>query len=357
MVQNAIRIALLLILSTAIGTRARAEIRASAVTGAAAIAEQTDHIKVAADSLRDAAAGISQETHGGTSEEDIATRAAALFGAANRSDSSAIGPVDLTGWYKPEIHTWKFREENEHEETSVQGLSTRVRRTMNESQVPLPAELVEAYLYGEEMLAADAKQYDENEELPGGVLGVYKYTKDKAIGIFFNQMMKKVQAWVGNEFAAATDVHESAHARDHAKGKLNPVQVRKGETLAYRTEFLWMNLMDPTGQKLSWARSTIGKFATGPGKGPKFVANYLEHLAMIRDFGERDDFDGLVAALGYQDRSENPFRHAEYGSAELGHDGHDCAEHGLRMLTHPSNSVQARSHAAAATVRYVEFPG
>lgn len=353
MVRNAIRAIFLLVLTLTISMRARAEMPASAVQEATVVTVHTDHLRAEAESLRDAAANLSRDADGGTTEEDIAIRAAALFGAANRSDSSAIGPVDLTGWFKPEIHTWKFKENNEREETSVQGISTRMRKTMTDSQVPLPNDLVEAYLYGEEMLAGDAKKYDENDELPGGVLGVYKYTKDAAIGIFFNRMMKQVQSWAGNEFAAATDVHESAHARDHAQGKLNPVQVRKGETLAYRTEFLWLNLMDPTGQKLSWARATIGKFAAGPGKAPKFVANYLEHLAMIRDFGERDDFDGLVAALGYQDRADNPFHNAEHGSAER---GHNCAEHGLRMLSTQTKDP-ARSHAEAATVRYVEFPG
>ena len=38
------------------------------------------------------------------------------------------------------------------------------------------------------------------------------------------------------------------------------------------------------------ARSTVGKFASGKLKGPDYVGDYLEHLASVRDYGDKGDF-------------------------------------------------------------------
>ncbi len=102
-------------------------------------------------------------------------------------------------------------------------------------------------------------------------------------------------------------------------------------------------MMDPTGEKLSWARATLGKFAKGRRQAPKFVGEYLEHLAMIRDYGNRDDFYGLVAKLGYQDRHNQP----GHGHGEPGHD--DDVENAER----PDHEDPERP----PLVRYVDFPG
>ncbi|MFH1726714.1 MAG: hypothetical protein ABII00_19060 [Elusimicrobiota bacterium] len=258
------------------------------------------------------------------SHADIHARAGALFGAIPRRETTAIGAVDLRGWAKPEVHTRDYREKNRREEISVAGLSRAVHGTLMRAEVPPPSEVIDAHLYGERLRKHGLKEYDDAGRLRREQLGVYVYAKDSTIGVFLNKLMRTIQSWVGNEFAASTTIHEDAHARDHANGQLNPIEVRKGEALAYKTEYLWLKVMDPTGQKLSWARATIGKFARGRMKAPGFVADYLEHLAKIRHYGDRGDFRGLVEELGYQDRNSDPFQRRD-ADAPPGHspdDGH-----------------------------------
>lgn len=314
------------------------------------VGTSVDYLDRESDGLRDAAANLT------LSEDHLYARAQALWGRIPGEDTTGIGPVTLRGWEKPKIHTAEYQAREERETINIDGISQEVRNRILQSEVPEP-EVLEAYRYGEALKSSQMKTYDEDGQLGGGVLGVYKYTRDSAIGIFLNQMMRRVQAWAGNEFAAATDLHENAHARDHNKGHLNPVEVKKGEKLAYKTEFLWLQMMDPKGEKLSWARATIGKFATGPAKAPQFVGEYLEHLAMIRRFGEVGDYDGLVTALGYRDRSGSPWANAErVGEAE--HAGH---EHGSDGECHANRMVSDAAPAAPAgrnilPVHFVDFP-
>ena len=112
------------------------------------------------------------------------------------------------------------------------------------------------------------------------------------------------QRFLGDGLASATAVHEATHAKDHAEGKLNPIEVKKGEIAAFKAEYLWLLAMDRRGEKLAWARTT---YCRPDSQAPELVCQYLKHLAKIKHFGERDDFKGLVEALGYQDRSKNPF--------------------------------------------------
>jgi hypothetical protein len=320
-------------------------------------AYQPPVVGVDASYLGDAVGSLRDAVANSPSDGQIYAQANALFGNQIPSQATTYGGnVRLKGWTKPVIHSEEFKRKQEREDISVGGISDRVYNTLMASEVPPPTEVIDSYLYGEELEKAGLSAYDAKNALGKGVLGLYKYTKDSAIGVFFNRSMKTVQSWVGNEFAAATKMHEDGHARDHMRGQLNPVQVKKGETQAYRTEYEWLKIMDPTGEKLSWARATIGKFAQGSRKAPEFVGKYLEHLAMIRRFGDSDDFAGLVVALGYRDRSDNPFHdhgNAEQGSAEVGHahDGEDC-DCKNQMLDHATEPADA-----AVTVHYVDYPG
>lgn len=149
-------------------------------------------------------------------------------------------------------------------------------------------------------------QYDDGSVLGSNQLGAYVYKKEGPVGIYFNKVFRTLQQHLGDGFTAATLFHETGHAHDDACGHLNPKEVKKGEEVAFKTEYLWLRTLDPSGQKLAWARH---KYCVADTGSPEMVCKYLKHLAMILDYGSKDDFAGLVDHLGYQDREEDPFAH------------------------------------------------
>ena len=236
------------------------------------------------------------------SRDELHGRAGNLFGNILRPDSSAVGNVDLRGWEKPDFET----------SGSVEGLVDKSGDTIAEAKfkakadAPPAPELVDAWLYGRELHKDGMMAYDQEDKLDKGTLGAFLYTKTEALGVLFNKRFKDVQKWVGDQFAAATAVHEAAHARDHAAGELNSKEVKKGETQAFETEYKYLRLVDPTGQKLSYARVNL---CSPSSIAPKVACEYVTHLAKISWYGEKGDWDGLVSALGYQDNPGHDHDH------------------------------------------------
>ncbi|HAH07343.1 MAG TPA: hypothetical protein DCM05_12620 [Elusimicrobia bacterium] len=267
--------------------------QASFSASSAEESQRVDYLEDKATELKDAVANPTLDN------QDIHALASRLFERLPEETTADVPAVNLRGWKKPDLRS----------EESVDGLMQKMREGLETNDVPPPAQdqMLGAYQYGEAMRKASKMYYDQEDELQPGQIGAYVYTKDSAIKIIFNKGMRLLQRFLGDDFAAATAVHEAGHTRDHFAGELNPVQVRKGEKLAFQSEYWWLKIIDPTGEKLSFARASIGKFATGKMKAPESVCEYLEHLASIRDYGDKGDFDGLVDSLGYKDRKTDPF--------------------------------------------------
>jgi hypothetical protein len=263
---------------------------------AAALGDQTDKLK---DAL----------SNPSVSQADLHERAGALFGGMERPEASRMGSVDLRGWDKPDRST----------EDSIDGMVDRAGRTIAaanfnpRSSVPPDPELASAWNYGRALNSNGMTGYDQDGKLGRGVLGAYLYNKTSAIGILFNEKFQTIQRYLGDQFAAATMVHESAHARDRENGRLNPQEVKKGETQAFETEFKYLRLVDPTGQRLAWSRVN---FCAPTSPAPKLVCDYLTHLAKISYYGEKNDWDGLVTSLGYEDQPGNPLPHHHHGEQD-----------------------------------------
>ncbi|MBI3300435.1 MAG: hypothetical protein HYZ75_19895 [Elusimicrobia bacterium] len=267
-------------------------------------------LSVETDKLRDALAAP------GVGNGELHGRAAALFGGMTSVDGPTVAAPQLRGWEKPDRAS----------QDSVDSMINRSGRTIAAAKfkasadAPPPPELEEAWQYGRQMRADGLSDYDRAGELSSGMLGVYLFGKVAAVGIKFHKDFQTIQRWIGDELAAATSIHESAHARDHAQGALNAMEVKKGEKQAFETEFKYLRLVDPTGQKLSWARVN---FCSPDSAAPKMVCDYLTHLARISWHGETGDWDGLVSGLGYRDRTTDPFAHHHDDESEHGeHDGH-----------------------------------
>jgi hypothetical protein len=236
-------------------------------------------------------------------DSDLRARAESLFDSVNSGAGSDVVTPALEGWAKPDRST----------EGTVDGMMNAMRselnRTRSLAEAPPPPMLGEAYSHGKHIRDSGLMSYTDS--LNESQLGVYVYTKSAPVGIYFNKVFYKLQAALGDAFAAATAIHESAHSRDHDQGKLNPKEVIKGEKLAYETEYWWMKTIDPKGQKLAWARVTFCTPQGGLGNSDKDTCQFLEHLAKIMHYGSNGDFDGLVASLGYKDRGTDPFGNAE----------------------------------------------
>lgn len=254
---------------------------------------RVEYLEDKAAELKDAVANPTLD------HQDIHALASRLFERLPEETTADVPAVNLRGWKKPDLRS----------EETVDGLMTKMREGLETYEVPAAAQdrMLGAYQYGESMRQAGKMFYDREDELQAGQIGAYVYTKDSAIKIIYNKGMRLLQRFLGDEFAAATAVHESAHTHDHFEGGLNPVEVRKGEKVAFQSEYWWLKIIDPTGEKLSFARATVGKFATGKLKAPEAVCEYLEHLAQIREHGDKGDIEGLVDSLGYQDRKTDPF--------------------------------------------------
>jgi hypothetical protein len=231
------------------------------------------------------------------SQQDLHAQAAAMWNSV--SAMPAVPAVRLGGWEKPD------RSSRSDIEGMMSEMQTTLARSWSDNREPPAPELLEAYKYGDSVRAAGRAEYDKGEVLKDSQLGAYVFSKAEALGIYFNKAFRNLQQALGDGFAAATAVHESAHARDHAKGRLNAVEVRAGEKLAFKTEYLWLQAFDPSGQKLAWARHNFcgADAASDP---QNMACRYLQHLAQIKDYASRDDYDGLVAKLGYKDRDRDP---------------------------------------------------
>ncbi|MBI5243223.1 MAG: hypothetical protein HY922_05975 [Elusimicrobia bacterium] len=254
---------------------------------------RVEYIEDKAAELKDAVANPTSDA------QQLHALAQRLFERIPEKTSSDIPAVSLRGWEKPERRS----------EGNVDGLMQKMREGLEIHEVPAPAQtqMIDAYLYGDAMRRDRLMRYDEDDKLTPAQIGAYEYTEDSAVAILYNKAMRIIQRFLGDEFAASTAVHESAHTRDHYQGKLNPIEVKKGEKLAFETEYWWLKIVDPSGEKLCWARATLGKFGAGRLKAPDYVGDYLEHLASIRDYGDKGDLASLVDKLGYQDRKVNPF--------------------------------------------------
>ena len=151
--------------------------------------------------------------------------------------------------------------------------------------------------------------YDEENQLAPNQAGVFKYMRDSLEGGFvkLNDRMKILGALVGQAFTYATVAHEAQHSLDHESGRLTPEQEIAGEISAFKTQYLWLKLMDPSGERMLTLHGSLKMWALRePDDKIKAALNaavvYLEHLSdVVSTNGEKDELEKLVKKLGYSD--------------------------------------------------------
>ena len=151
--------------------------------------------------------------------------------------------------------------------------------------------------------------YDSEGQLAENQMGIFKYLRDRLSGgvVKLNERMRILSMLVGDAFTYATVAHESQHSLDRSAGRLTPEQEIAGEINAFRTQYLWLELMDPTGERMLTLWVPLKRrFAIE--KDPEIkhalgdAITYLEHLSDVRTTGGKDDkLKKLVEKLGYTD--------------------------------------------------------
>ncbi|MDD5302719.1 MAG: hypothetical protein PHS14_06365 [Elusimicrobia bacterium] len=196
---------------------------------------------------------------------------------------------------------------------------------------PPPPDLMATVAQALALKEGKSLSYDAEGRLAPNQMGIFKYMRDRLDGgmVKLNERMKLLAVMVGDAFTYATVAHEARHSLDRAAGRLTPEQEVAGEVSAFRTQYLWLKLMDPSGERMltlhgslkMWMlREPDDKIKAALGE----AVVYLEHLSdVVSTNGKEDELKKLVEKLGYSD----------------GHDhDHDGDEHKGRGAALPTSA-------------------
>ncbi|MDE2491792.1 MAG: hypothetical protein KGM24_13180 [Elusimicrobia bacterium] len=170
-----------------------------------------------------------------------------------------------------------------------------------------PAELSTAMDEAAFLRGADRAVVDAKGRLSGAEMGAFLYPKadPKDPGrVILSPWLKLMTTRIGEAFTYSTLVHESAHAVQRAQGRLSPVRVVDDEVEAFRVEYEWLSVMDPTGDRLIRLDSALRLYV--PRHPKDLVAakslDYLDKLMKLRETGGQDEpLKEYVKDLGYRD--------------------------------------------------------
>jgi hypothetical protein len=217
---------------------------------------------------------------------------------------------------------------------SIEGMQkaadARIEEWKRTHHEPPPPELLQSADEARALQAGKRLDYDAEGRLAPNQMGTFKYMKDQLTGglVTLNQRMRLLSAIVGEAFTYATVAHEARHSLDRAAGRLSPEREIEGEISAFRSQYLWLKLMDPSGERMLTLHGTL-KLRRDRAVDPDIKAAYaeavvyIEHLSDVRSTGgDEDKLKKLVEKLGYSD-----------GHDHHDHDGH---EHGRAAALPPS---------------------
>lgn len=196
---------------------------------------------------------------------------------------------------------------------SIEGMTDEASRRIDEWRrthaEPPPPDLVASVakaraLHGEKRLG-----YDEEDSLAQNQMGIFQYMRDRLDGgvVKLNERMRILGILVGDAFTYATVAHEAQHARDRESGRLTQEQEVAGEVSAFKTQYLWLKLMDPSGERMLTLHGSLKMWMLREtDEKVKDALNsavvYLEHLSdVVATNGDEDELKKLVEKLGYKD--------------------------------------------------------
>lgn len=173
------------------------------------------------------------------------------------------------------------------------------------AEVP-PAELEGAITYARDLREQKRAGFDKTGKMADNQMGVFRYAKDKLQGglVEINRRMALLATRIGEAFSYATLVHEAAHARARESGRLDPQHVIDGEVEAYRVEYEWLKVVDPSMERLIVLHVTLSRFVElhPEDRLTAQAVGYVKHLIDLYDTGgEESKLREYVKKLGYEE--------------------------------------------------------
>ncbi len=265
-------------------------------------------LRARAEALRDAVADS------GVSDISIHTRAHGFFDKLPQENLAVAAP-----------HYRMQRETVKGEMGTIKGMQAEADRRLDEWKrahaEPPPPDIEGAVAEARDLGKSKRLDYDTSGKLAENQMGIFTYMRDKLEGgkVQLNERMKILTALCGEAFTYATVAHEAQHSRDRAAGNLTPEKEIEGEISAFRVQYLWVKMIDPTGERLLTLHGTL-RFERDRAADPKIkvalaqAVTYLEHLSdVIETEGKHDELKKLVERLGYSDGHDHD--HESRGSS------------------------------------------
>jgi hypothetical protein len=276
--------ALLLLLLAAHPLRAQSADDAPALVAAGAV--QAD-----VDQLRDAVASPAQDAFG------VHSRAAGFFdGIPSRTPSFRPPPRAMD------------REAVDGRVGTIDGMIDEAQKRWDHYKVTTASvpdsRLDAAIAYAKDLRGQ--KRVDFDPKLAENQMGEFSYSKDRTDDgvIKVNARLALLATRIGEAFSYATLIHEAAHAKARAEGRLKPETTIDNEVEAYRVQYQWLKVIDPRSERMIVLRSelTIRLRLHPEDKMSRLSRSYIEHLLLLEDtHGEEPALKEFVKKLGYKD--------------------------------------------------------
>ena len=177
---------------------------------------------------------------------------------------------------------------------------------MTTTEVPA-ADLANAVDYAKVLRADKRADFERGGRMAEDQMGEFVYrVQDKLDAglVEINARMALMATRIGEAFSYATLAHEAAHAEARSEGRLTPENVIDGEIEAYRVQYRWLKVIDPSAERMIVMRSTLKLYLARHPEDQATRASiaYLEHLLQLWDTsGEEGKLRELVKRLGYED--------------------------------------------------------
>lgn len=178
--------------------------------------------------------------------------------------------------------------------------SARKRRSSSRADVPLPVR--QAMDRASQMNQEGRMGFNA---LADHVMGFYRYWKGKmTLGVIkLNEDLSALATLIGDDLVYSTVVHEDTHAADHQDGKLDGHGTIAVEVSAFKTENMWLKVVDPYAERVCFLRAKLmNMMLRNPCRLFQQALNYLRHLADIQATnGDEQKLRELAVRRGYRD--------------------------------------------------------
>jgi hypothetical protein len=150
----------------------------------------------------------------------------------------------------------------------------------------------------------DAKKIAWDAQLPENQMAEFLYAKDKRDDgvIKLNARLALMAKRIGEAFCYAALVHQAAHAKSRAEGRLDEKHSLDDELEAYGVQYQWLKAVDPRAERMIVLHSTLKIYLKDHPEDriTRLTVGYLEHLIGLWDtHGDERALREFIRGLGY----------------------------------------------------------